>query len=133
MFTFPVSRQRIVLLLIFGLGFFARVSRADLLWDPETGWRIEGGVMSGITGTEGRGALDLMNQGRRDEDDYKNRAALKAYVKVTKKYSTSVYAPEAYYRIANIRLARHQYVKAFEAYQTISSSAARYPQHQAVQ
>lgn len=124
MLSFSAPAQRIIFLLLFGLGCFARLARADLLWDPETGWRIEGGVMSGITGTQGRDALDLMNQGRRDEDDYKNRAALKAYVKVTKKYSTSVYAPEAYYRIANIRLARHQYVKAFEAYQTI---VGRYP------
>ena len=43
---------------------------------------------------------------------------------MTKKYPSSIYAAEAYYRIAKIRLNRKQYFKAFDAYQQI---VGRYP------
>jgi outer membrane protein assembly factor BamD len=99
-------------------------ARADLVWGPDTGWRIEGGALSGLTGAQGRDALDLMNKARADEERHSFHAALKAYAKVTKKYSSSIYAPEAYYRTATIRLARKQYFKAFDAYQAI---IVRYP------
>jgi outer membrane protein assembly factor BamD len=45
-------------------------------------------------------------------------------VKVAKRYPNSVYAPEAYYRAAKLRLARKEYVKAFETFQEI---VGRYP------
>ena len=35
--------------------------RADLVWTPQTGWRVEGGALSGLAGAEGRNALDQMN------------------------------------------------------------------------
>jgi outer membrane protein assembly factor BamD len=100
------------------------VSRAELVWSPQTGWRIEGGVLSGLVGEDARNALELMNRAREAEEKGSTRSALKAYTKVTKQYTNSVYAPEAYYRIAKIRLARKQYYKAFDAYQAI---VIRYP------
>jgi outer membrane protein assembly factor BamD len=124
MFTLSASARRTSVLLLFCLAAFVRVARADLVWDPHHGWKIEGGVMSGLMGSEGRTALHMMNEARRDEDEFQNHAALKLYAKVIKKYPTSIYAPEAYYRTANIRLARHQYTKAFDAFQFI---IARYP------
>ncbi len=99
-------------------------ARADLVWDPAGGWRIEGGVLAGLTGGEGQTALNLMNKARREEDRGSIHGALRDYTKITKKYPSSIYAPEAFYRLAKLRLARKQYYKAFDAYQQI---IARYP------
>ncbi len=115
----PASLLRTIGALALGLGLFSAVSRADLVWNPETGWSIEGGVMSGLSSPEGRTALDLMNKARNSENRHSDHAALKAYTRVTKKFPTSIYAPEAYYRIALIRMDHKQYTKAFDAYQAI--------------
>ena len=37
---------------------------ADLVWTPEGGWKVQGGVLAGFAGEEGRNALDLMNKAR---------------------------------------------------------------------
>lgn len=100
------------------------VARADLVWSPETGWQIEGGVLSGLTGTEGRNALDLMNRGRAAEEKGHKGSAIRAYKKVGKKYAASVYAPEAFYRAGQLYLLRKQYFKSFEYFNQV---VARYP------
>ncbi|MDD3180090.1 MAG: tetratricopeptide repeat protein [Opitutaceae bacterium] len=92
---------------------------ADLVWSPQTGWRIEGGVLTGLTGNEARTALDLMNKARSAEDAGSLRRAIRAYTKVTKKYPNSIYAPEAFFRIGMLREKRHQYFKAFDALQEL--------------
>ena len=102
-------------------------TRAELVWSPQTGWRIEGGVLSGLVGEDARNALELMNRAREAEEAGHNRSALKTYARVTKQYNNSVYAPEAYYRSAKIRLARKQYYRAFEAYQAM---IVRYPNNE---
>ncbi|PTY07256.1 outer membrane protein assembly factor BamD [Opitutaceae bacterium EW11] len=109
------------------LAFFATLSgrlAADLVWSPQTGWRIEGGVLSGLTGPEGRNAVDLMNKARAAEERGSNRTAIKYYQRVAKKYPNSVYAPEALYRTGKLQLARKQYSKSFESFQAV---VARYP------
>ena len=111
-------------LLIFVLGLSAGVARAELVWNPQTGWRIEGGMLAGISGPEARNALDLMNKGRADEEKGSIRSALSAYKKVSKKYPNSIYSAEALYRTGKLRLARKQYLDAFEAFQGI---IVRYP------
>ncbi|MFI5356024.1 MAG: outer membrane protein assembly factor BamD [Opitutales bacterium] len=112
-----------LLLAAFALALPARLA-ADLVWSPDTGWRIEGGILSGLTGAEGRNALDLMNQAREDEEHGKLHAALKAYGKVIKKYGNSIYTPEALYRSARIYFQRKQYTKSFDSYSEIIH---RYP------
>lgn len=97
---------------------------ADLVWTPEGGWKIEGGVMSGLSGGEARNALELMNKARSAEEKSDYGSALRTYKRVIKNYPQSIYAPEACYRTAYIRLARHQYDKAFTAFQEI---VTRYP------
>jgi outer membrane protein assembly factor BamD len=99
-------------------------ARADLVWSPDTGWRVEGGVLSGVAGTESHNALTLMNKARSAEEKGHRGTALRAYKKVVKKYGASVYAPEALYRTGGIYLSRKQYFKSFDAYQ---NSIARYP------
>ena len=102
----------------------AGVARADLVWSPGTGWKIEGGILSGLTGAEGRDALILMNKARQAEEVRHYHTALKAYERVVKNFPNSVYAPEAYYHTGKIWLARGRYYKAFDSYQQILS---RYP------
>jgi outer membrane protein assembly factor BamD len=97
---------------------------ADLVWNPQTGWRMEGGALAGLTGVEGRNALELMNRARTLEERGSMGGAIKSYNKVVKKYGNSVYTPEALYRSAHLYLARKQYLKAFESFQQIVS---RYP------
>jgi outer membrane protein assembly factor BamD len=110
------------LILAFCLG--AGVSRAELVWNPQTGWRIEGGVLAEVSGPEGKNALALMNKARAAEEHGSKISALGSYSKVTKKYPNSIYAAEALYRSAKIRLARKQYFQAFEQFQQI---LVRYP------
>jgi outer membrane protein assembly factor BamD len=68
-------------------------ARADLVWTRETGWRVEGGALSGLTGPEGRNALDAMNRARADEERGSRGAAIKAYNVIARRYPNSIYAP----------------------------------------
>jgi outer membrane protein assembly factor BamD len=99
-------------------------ARADLVWSAATGWRVEGGALSGLSGAEGGTALDLMNRARADEEAGRTRSAIKAYVNIGRRYPYTVYAPEAIYRAARLYLVRKQYAKSFDAYQTVLT---RYP------
>jgi len=102
----------------------AGAARADLVWNPDSGWRIEGGILSGLTGADGRDALVLMNKARKAEQQLHYHTALKAYDRVVKNYPNSIYAPEAYYHTGKIWMARGRYYKAFDSYQQILT---RYP------
>jgi outer membrane protein assembly factor BamD len=119
-------RRLPVLALTLAAVFFSLPARlaAELVWTPSTGWQVEGGALSGLAGTEGRNALDLMNKARESEEKGSVGSALSAYTKVSKKYPNSIYAPEALYRSAKLRLSRREYFKAFEAYQGV---VGRYP------
>jgi outer membrane protein assembly factor BamD len=104
--------------------FLAGVARADLVWDRNGGWRVEGGVLSGLTGAEGRNALEVMNKARLAEERGSSGSAIKHYSRIGKKYPNSIYAPEALYRSAKLRLARKEYLKSFEDFQQVIT---RYP------
>jgi outer membrane protein assembly factor BamD len=97
---------------------------ADLVWSPSTGWKLEGGALSGLTGAPGMKALDMMNKARKDEDEGSNRAAIRLYEKVAAKYQGSVYAPEALFRAGQLLNRNHQYYSAFQDFQMI---LRRYP------
>jgi outer membrane protein assembly factor BamD len=97
---------------------------ADLTWTPRTGWQVEGGALTGLTGAKGTTALTMMNRARQDEESGSRSAAMSLYEKVAKKYSASVYASEALYRAGRIREERKQYFDAFQDFQTV---VQRYP------
>lgn len=99
----------------------ASVARADLVWHPDSGWQIEGGVLSGLTGPAARNALELMNRAREAEERNRTGSALRAYKKVAKKYPASVYAGEALYRTGKLYLARKQYFKSFENFLSVTT------------
>lgn len=114
----------------FGLALLALVFAlsgrlaAELVWTPDTGWKVEGGVLSGLGPNDGKNALALMNKARTAEEKGSTGSAIRAYNKVGKKYSNSVYAPEALYRSAKLRLTQKKYTKAFDTFQSV---IARYP------
>jgi outer membrane protein assembly factor BamD len=97
---------------------------ADLLWTPQGGWHIEGGVLGGLGTEEGRNALDFMNRGRTAEEAGHDKTALKLYGNISRKYPNSVFAAEALYRTGVIYQKRQQYYKAFESFQLL---VTRYP------
>jgi outer membrane protein assembly factor BamD len=109
-------------LLVCCLCLIATASRADLVWSPDTGWRAESGALSGLNGREAHTALDLMNRARSAEESGRSGKALSLYAKVVKKYSSSIYAPEALYRIGKLRLAKKEYYAAFDAFQNIATA-----------
>ncbi len=106
------------------LCFAAVAARAELVWTPSTGWRVEGGALSGLTGAEGRNALDTMNKARANEEAGSLRSAIKQYTNISKRYPNSVYAPEALYRAGMLYAKQRRFAKAFESYQQV---LARYP------
>lgn len=117
--------RRLSAFLVFA--FFIGLSsalRAELTWTPGEGWQIEGGALSGLVGSDARKALELMNKARTAEESGSLRSAISAYKKVTKEFPNSIYAPEAFYRTAHLRLKNRQLYKAFEAFQQIMT---RYP------
>ena len=99
-------------------------ARADLVWTRQTGWRVEGGALSGLARAEGRNALAQMNRAREAEEDGSVRGAIRAYGRIARRYPNSIYAPEALYRSARLRLSRKDYTKAFDDFQLILN---RYP------
>lgn len=123
----PTSSARAFGALSFLIALFcllAAPARADLVWNPDTGWRIEGGVLSEITGSDAHNALSMMNRARELEEDGRRGAAIRRYKKVAKKYPASIYASEALYRSGKLYLARKQYFKSFEQFAEL---LARYP------
>lgn len=120
--AFTTSLFRGFLFTVCGLSVIANFGRADLVWTPQTGWRAESGALSGLSPKESHNALDLMNRARSAEEEHRTGKALSLYGKVVKKYSSSIYAPEALYRIGKLRLERKQYYDAFEAFQNITTA-----------
>jgi outer membrane protein assembly factor BamD len=126
MLSYLLRRLAPVLLIATVLACLPGRLAAELVWSPQTGWRIEGGAFAGIAGPEGRNALDIMNKARFAEQKGKSKTAISNYVKVAKKYPNSIYAPEALYRAGKLRLSRRQYYDAFGAFQEL---IGRYPNH----
>jgi outer membrane protein assembly factor BamD len=122
--VFARRRPAFFLLLIPLLGFLAATARADLVWSAATGWRVEGGALAGLAGAEGRNALDQMNRARSAEEAGSSGSVIRSYQSIAKKYPNSIYAPEALYRSAKLRLGRKEYTKAFDDFQSV---LGRYP------
>lgn len=120
----PARALRVFCFLTAVFCVLSSVGRADLVWTKQTGWSIEGGALSGLAGPEGRNALDQMNRARAAEEDGNLRTAIRAYGNVAKRYPNSIYAPEALYRSARLRLTRRDYKKAFDDFQAVLT---RYP------
>lgn len=122
-------RRRVLPYLISFIGLLvgATVVRADLVWTPETGWRVEGGVLANIVeNDDSRNALDHMNKARAAEEAGDTGKAIDHYKRVAKSFPSSVYAPEANFRLGKLWTARHRYYKAFDALQVIVEKHPNY-------
>ena len=107
--------------------FASTSARADVVWHPDTGWQIEGGVLSGVSGSDSQSALELMNRARAAEERDNKGSAIRSYRRVAKKYPTSAFASEALYRSGKLYLARKQYFKSFEAFSRVTSGYPNSP------
>jgi outer membrane protein assembly factor BamD len=109
------------------------LAQADLVWRPETGWRIEGGVLAQFaTEADARDAVQLMNQARREQEVKNHDRALRLYRRVIRQYSTSALAPEAHFQSALIGIERRQWTRAFNHLQRIVQNHPDYPRFPAV-
>lgn len=120
----PTALRRLPLLLslLIFAALPARQALADLVWTPEKGWQIQGGVLSGLGENEGRNAIDQMNKARVAEEKGNRRRAAHDYEKIADKYPNSIWAPEAYYRAGHLRFSLKEYDLAFVDYQHIIST-----------
>ncbi|WP_404422847.1 tetratricopeptide repeat protein [Nibricoccus sp. IMCC34717] len=120
---FPQLLSRLLFSLA-ALLFAVTAARADLVWTPQTGWKVQGGVLSGLNEREAKSALGMMNRARMHEEAGNPRRAAKLYERVAKKYPNSIYASEAFYRAARIRFSQEKWQKSFDNFQQVIS---RYP------
>lgn len=109
---------------------FSSWLQADLIWTEDDGWRIRGGVLEPLSGSDdgnARNAIALMNKAKRAQDKGNNWSALSAYKSVYKKYTNSIFAPEAHYQRGLIYTEKHQFDKANKEFSTIVS---HYPDYE---
>ena len=123
------SRIENLLLPLFALAFLLLAAvpahlMAELVWTPQTGWKSEGGILTGLGPEAAREALDMMNKARVHEEEGEDFDAIRLYEQVAKKFSNSIYAPEALFRAATLLFENRRFDKAFNNYQNILS---RYP------
>lgn len=107
--------------------------QADLVWTPEKGWDMDGGVLDSIADpAEVQNAVSTMNRARAEQEIKNYGSALKRYKEVIKDYSTSVLAPEAHFQSALIRADRLQWTKAFKHLQKIVEQYPSFPKYSEV-
>lgn len=99
---------------------------AELVWDPNNGWRTEPGDGLVIK-SEDFPSLELMNEARSAQEDGKFSTAIAKYSKVCKEHRDSVFAPEAYYQTGKIREQKRQYKAAFKAFESVIDKYPQYP------
>ncbi len=120
-------RLQIPFIAIVALLLGTTIANAALVWEPATGWRVEGGVLEKVIPTDdSRNALDHMNKARAAEEAGDSGKAIDHYKIVTKSYKTSIYAAEAQYRLGKLWTESHRYYKAFDSLQVIVEKFPNY-------
>ena len=104
-------------------------ARAELVWTPQTGWEIRGGVLANIVGENVNvgNALEAMNEGKKAFDEGEYLSAINYYQVVINEYPDSLFAPEAYFQISRSYVKRGQFENAFESLQEIIKRYPDYP------
>jgi len=107
----------------------ATTARADLVWTPDGGWKIEGGVLGPIFGDMGasKSALQAMNAAKTAQEAGRFYSALSQYDQVISDYPGSVFAPEALFQEGIIYIQRHQFETAFNCFDRIVKRYPDYP------
>ncbi|MFH1498681.1 MAG: outer membrane protein assembly factor BamD [Verrucomicrobiota bacterium] len=126
-FTHAWRRLHLPFIAIIGLLAGSSPLVADLVWEPATGWRVEGGVLANfVENDDSRGALDHMNKARAAEEAGDDSAAIKRYKIVAKDYASSVFAAEANFRLGKLWTEGRRFYKAFDALQVIVDKHPNY-------
>lgn len=109
-------------------------ARADLVWTPDGGWKIEGGVLGPLFGdmSASRSALEAMNKAKAAQQAGQYWSALSQYNQVISDFPGSVFAPEALFQEGLIYIQRHQFETAFATFDRIVSHYPDYPSFNSV-
>ena len=101
---------------------------ADLVWTQDKGWVVEGGVLANVLGeaTQVKNALEAMNEGKKAQDAGNNWLAMGYYKTVVQDFPDSIFAPEAYFQLSKVYLARGQF---WEAYTSLQEIVKKYPDY----
>lgn len=103
-------------------------ARAELVWTPEKGWEVRGGVLADISGQAGRKtALDLMNKARAAQNEESWFSALGYYNDVIDDFPGSEFEAEAHYQKGLIHLRRSQFERAFNDFEAVRVHYPEYP------
>ncbi len=104
-------------------------ARADLVWTPDGGWKVEGGVLGPLFGDMGasKSALEAMNKAKDAQVSGHYWSALSQYDQVINNFPGSVFAPEALFQEGLIYLQRHQFETAFDCFDRIIKRYPDYP------
>jgi outer membrane protein assembly factor BamD len=116
------------------MGFGGASARADLVWTPDGGWQIQGGLLAPLFGdmSTSKSALEAMNKARTAQDAGHYWSALSQYDQVIKDFPGSVFAPEALFQEGLIYLERRQFETAFNAFDRIVKRYPDYPNFNSV-
>jgi outer membrane protein assembly factor BamD len=108
--------------------------QADLVWSPEGGWQVQGGVLAPYFGETGEtaSALEAMNKAKAAQEAGSYYTALTLYNRVIENYPSSVFAPEAMYQKGLIYIKRHQWDKSYDSFNSIIAKYPDYPRFNAV-
>jgi len=106
----------------------APLAHADLIWTPDGGWQVQGGVLAPLFGdlSASKSALEAMNKAKTAQDTGRYWSALTQYNQVISDFPGSVFAPEALFQESLIYIERHQFEK---AYDTLDRIIKRYPDY----
>ena len=109
-------------------------ARADLVWTPEGGWKVEGGVLGPLFGDLGasKSALEAMNKAKSAQEAGHYWSALSQYDQVISNFPGSVFAPEALFQEGLIYLQRHQFETAYNSFNRIITRYPDYPNFNSV-
>ncbi len=108
-------------------------AKAELVWTPETGWEVRGGVLDASAKTPPPAdpvqvtALDLMNKARAAQNESRWYTALTYYNEVIDGFPGTEFEAEALYQKGVIHLRRSQFERAFNDFDAIRARHPGYP------
>jgi outer membrane protein assembly factor BamD len=116
------------------LGFLQGNLRAELEWNPATGWQLIGDQTNAFIGDPDEFELlrEMMNTAREAHERGKHRKAIKLYRRVWDRYPGSIFAPEALYQTGLAEYDRNSFRRGFNALTTIILGYPDYEKYNAV-
>lgn len=111
------------------LSLAAGAAYADLVWTPDKGWQVQGGVLANVIGETATvsNAIEAMNAARSAQEDGSRRSALRYYKTVIADYPESIFAPEALFQSAKIYLDLGDFPSAYKSVEEIVKNYPDYP------